>query len=119
MSRSDVDLARAAAVALESLAMAETYTSGLWTVKPGEEDAFVQDWTAFVGWASEMAGSGTFRLVRDLDQPNRYMSFAPWDSFEEQQAWKQLPEFPERIGRVRAHCDDFQASTLELVARVS
>jgi heme-degrading monooxygenase HmoA len=57
--------------------MTETYTSGAWIVKRGEEEAFVQAWTAFVRWAREMPGSGTFRLVRDLDHPNHYMSFAP------------------------------------------
>jgi heme-degrading monooxygenase HmoA len=68
----------------------ETYTSGTWVVKPGEEDAFVQEWTGFVTWACGMPGSSSFRLVRDLDQPRHYMSFAPWESFEAQQAWTQL-----------------------------
>ncbi len=99
--------------------MTETYTSGNWIVKPGSEEAFVKEWTAFVEWASSMPGSGNFRLVRDLDQPNQYTSFAPWDDFEAQQAWKQLPEFPERIGRVRTHCEDFRPSTLELVTEVA
>ena len=98
--------------------MTETYTSGLWTVKAGEEEAFVAAWTDFVTWAATHAGSGTFRLVRNLDQPNLYTSFAPWESFEAQQAWKNEPEFPERIMRVRAHCDDFQPTTLELVTTV-
>jgi len=96
----------------------ETYTSGLWQVKSGSEDAFVAEWTAFVTWASAMPGSGTFRLVRDLDTPGRYMSFAPWESFDAQRAWKELPEFRERIGRVRAHCEDFQPTTHELVTTV-
>ncbi len=56
--------------------MTETYTSGAWIVKAGEEEDFVE-------------------------------------------AWKELPEFPERIGRVRAHCEDFQPSTHELVTIVS
>jgi heme-degrading monooxygenase HmoA len=98
--------------------MTETYTSGRWIVRPGEEDAFVQEWTAFVTWASEMPGSGAFRLVRDLDHSNTYMSFAPWESFEAQRAWKELPEFSERIGRVRSHCDHFEPSTHELVTAV-
>jgi heme-degrading monooxygenase HmoA len=99
--------------------MSETYTHGTWTVKPGAEDAFVEEWTAFVTWATSMPGSGTFRLVRDTDQPSHYMSFAPWQSFEAQKAWKQLPEFPERIGRVRSHCDDFRPSVYELVTEVA
>lgn len=80
---------------------------------------FVEEWRAFVTWTSEMPGSGVFRLVRDLDRPNRYTSFAPWESFEAQQTWKELPEFRERIGRVRAHCDEFEPSTHELVNEVS
>jgi len=99
--------------------MTETYTSGTWTVKAGEDEAFVREWTEFVTWASGMPGSGTFRLVRNVDRPDTYMSFAPWESFEAQQAWKELPEFRERIGRVRSHCDDFQPSTLELVTVVA
>src|SRR5919204_1370494 len=98
--------------------MTETYTSGMWTVKAGEEDAFVSAWEEFVRWASEMPGSGTFRLVRDLDHPRRFMSFAPWESFELQRDWKQSPEFPERLGRVRQHVESFEPSTYELVTRV-
>ena len=98
--------------------MAETYTSGTWIVKPGDEEAFVQKWTEFVTWASSFPGSGTFRLVRDLEQPNTYLSFAPWESFEAQQAWKEQPEFRERIMRVRSHCEDFQPSVHELVTTV-
>jgi len=103
---------------IDSRAMTETYTHGTWSVKPGEEDAFVQAWTEFVTWAGSFAGSGTFRLVRDVDQPGRYMSFAPWESFEAQKAWKDTPEFRESIMRVRAHCDDFQPAVFELVAAV-
>ena len=99
--------------------MSETYTSGTWTVKPGEEDAFIQEWRDFVTWASSFSGSGEFRLVRDLDRPSSYLSIAPWESFEAQQAWKEQPEFRERIMRVRAHCEDFQPSTYELVTRVA
>jgi len=99
--------------------VAETYSSGAWKVKAGEEDAFVEAWKEFVGWSAGMPGSGTFRLVRDLGQPGRYLSFAPWESSEAAQAWQQQPEFAERLGRVRAHCDEFQPSSYESVAEVS
>jgi heme-degrading monooxygenase HmoA len=98
--------------------MPETYTSGTWIVKPGEETAFVEEWRNFVSWASGFPGSGTFRLVRDLDQPGSYQSFAPWESFDAQKTWKEQPEFRERIMRVRSHCDDFRPSTYELVTQV-
>ena len=98
--------------------MTETSTSGTWIVTSGEDEAFVQEWTDFVTWAGAMPGSGTFRLVRDVERPDHYMSFAPWESFDAHQAWKELPEFRERIGRVRSHCEDFQPLTYELVSRV-
>jgi heme-degrading monooxygenase HmoA len=98
--------------------MTETYTHGTWLVKSGEEDAFVKAWTEFVTWASSFAGSGTFRLVRDVERPTSYMSFAPWESFTTQKAWKDTSEFRERIMRVRIHCDDFVPSVFELVTLV-
>ena len=33
--------------------MPETYTSGIWIVKEGEEDAFVAAWKQFAQWAIE------------------------------------------------------------------
>ena len=98
--------------------MTETYTSGVWTVKDGEEEAFVEAWREFVAFGGKMPGSGTFRLVRDVEQPERYMSFAPWESFEAQHDWKLMPEFTELIGAARAHCEDFQPAVYELVTTV-
>jgi heme-degrading monooxygenase HmoA len=99
--------------------MAETFTSGSWTVKPGAESDFVEAWKQFVGWAAELPGSGVFRLVQDRDRPDRYTSFGEWESREAQDAWTQHPEFPERLGRVRTHCSEFESTMFELVATVS
>lgn len=99
--------------------MTETYSSAVWTVKPGEEDAFVDAWKEFVGWAATMPGSGTFRLVRDLAQPGRFLSFAPWESADAAREWQQHAEFPERLSRPRGHCQDFQSAGYELAAEVS
>jgi len=98
--------------------MAETYTNGIWHVKAGEEDEFVTAWRDFASWASTWPGSGTLRLVRDVEEPTRYMSFAPWESHEAQGAWKANPEFPERIGRVKQHTTEFTPSVFELVTTV-
>jgi len=98
--------------------MPETYTSGVWLAKAGEEDDFVAAWREFANWARTMPGCGTLRLVRDLEEPSRFMSFAPWESFETQRDWKENDEFRERIMRVRRHVDDFTPSTFELVTQV-
>jgi heme-degrading monooxygenase HmoA len=98
--------------------MPETYTSGLWRVKEGREDDFVAAWTDFVTWARDQPGSGTFRLVRDTEDPRRFLSFAPWASFEAQAAWKQTDEFMTRMRWVREHVESFEPSTYELVTQV-
>ena len=99
--------------------MAEIYTSGVWVVKPGEEDDFVTAWKELVALGAEMPESGRFRLLRDAEQPGRFMSFAPWESLDAVQARTRHPEFAERMGRASAHCDDFKSTTYKLVAEVS
>jgi hypothetical protein len=45
--------------------MSETYTSGIWLVKEGEEDLFVAAWREFAEWARTMPGaelSGSFAI---------------------------------------------------------
>jgi len=95
--------------------MSEVYSSGEWRPKPGEEDAFVEAWSEFARWASGMPGAGDVRLVRDLSEPDRFVSFAPWESMEAMRAWKGSPEFPERMGRIQAHVAEFTPTELELV----
>jgi heme-degrading monooxygenase HmoA len=99
--------------------MAVAYSSGAWTAKEGEGDAFVEAWTEFARWLSTMPGAGTARLTRDLSEPRRYLSFAPWETVEDMHAWKSNPEFGQRMRVVREHVADFTPSELELIAEVS
>lgn len=98
--------------------MPETYTSGMWRVKPGEEEAFVEAWRAFAGWASGMDGVTSLRLTRDVKDPANFFSFAPWESIEAIRAWKGSDELKQRIGRVKTNCDEFAAWEFELVTVV-
>jgi heme-degrading monooxygenase HmoA len=98
--------------------MGEAYTNGVWMVKAGEEEAFVAAWREFASWGQTWPGCATFRLVRDVRNPSRYMSFGDWESLDAQQAWKDHPEFKARIRRVQEHVDDFQPSLFELVSAI-
>jgi heme-degrading monooxygenase HmoA len=98
--------------------MSEVYSSGTWTAKEGEGEAFVEAWTVFARWLSTMPGAGTARLTRDLSEPRRHLSFAPWESAEAMHAWKSAPEFQERMAAVREHVTEFTPSEFELVAEV-
>ena len=98
--------------------MAEFYSHGTWTAKDGEGEQFVSAWTEFAQWLSTQPGAGTARLARDLSDPNRYLSFAPWESADAMHAWKSSPEFRERMTKVQSHVADFQPDEMELVVSV-
>jgi heme-degrading monooxygenase HmoA len=98
--------------------LTEIYTSALWTVKPGHEDAFVEARNDFVQWARNQPGSGTFRLARDIEDESRFMSFAPWASFDDQQTWRQTDEFAAHMARIQQYVERFRPSTYELILEV-
>jgi heme-degrading monooxygenase HmoA len=98
--------------------MSEVYSSGSWKAKDGEEKEFETAWTEFARWLSTMPGAGTARLTRDMSEPGRYLSFAPWESAEQMHAWMNHPAFRENMGRVQGHVAEFSSRQLELVAEV-
>ena len=96
--------------------MSQVYTTGSWKPNPGSEQAFVEAWKEFAAWASNMPGAGTLRLVRDLHEPGRFVSFGDWESLDEVKAWKGSPEFRERMAQVLQHVEEFHPTELALVA---
>jgi heme-degrading monooxygenase HmoA len=96
--------------------MSAIYTTGSWKPNHGSEEAFVEAWAKFAGWASSMPGAGTLQLVRDLNEPGRYVSFGDWESIDQVRDWKSSPEFSERMARVLQHVDEFKPTELALVA---
>jgi len=98
--------------------MSEFYTTGSWKPNPGSAEAFIQAWKAFAGWASGQPGAGPLRLVHDLYEPGRFVSFGAWESMDDVRAWKQSPEFRERMAQVLQHIDVFEPTELKLVAEV-
>jgi heme-degrading monooxygenase HmoA len=98
--------------------MAAIYTTGRWKPHPGKEDAFVDAWTSFAGWACEQPGAGTLQLTRDLRDDGVFLSFGAWESSDAVRAWKTSPDFRERMARVLQHVDEFEPSELAVVASV-
>jgi heme-degrading monooxygenase HmoA len=96
--------------------MSTVYTSGTWTPKSGSEEAFVAAWKKFAAWASSMPGAGRLALIRDLDAPERFVSFGAWERIEQVHAWKSSPEFRERMARVQEHVSEFRPTESGLIA---
>lgn len=98
--------------------MAEVWSSGTWTVKAGNEDAFVAAWTEFADWGLAAHGPAQAWLLRDRDHREQFVSIGPWPSDEAIAAWRADPGFGARVGRIRELIEQFEPRTLDAVAAV-
>lgn len=99
--------------------MGQPYSSGVWIAKLGREAEFVAAWQEFATWSlTTIKGGSWAKLLQDRAQSNRFVSFGPWDSLEQIEAWRSHPGFAERVGRIRQLIESLEPSTLEAVVEV-
>ena len=98
--------------------MGEVYATGSWRPFAGQEEVFLAEWRAFMGWACSLPGARGAVLTRDVRDHERFVSISTWDDMESLRAWKSSPDFKPRMSRVQAHIDEFAPTELEIVAAV-
>ena len=96
--------------------MAKVWTHGRWTVRPGEEEAFIAAWTSLARRAMSELDSGTPTLLRDRDRPNLFLTFGAWPSIEAVAAFRDSDAFREGVATMQPLLDSFEPSTLDEVA---
>ncbi len=96
----------------------QIYTTGSWKPFPGHEAAFLEAWEDFMTWATRLPGAGEAVLGRDERDPERFVSFAAWESIDAVHDWKNSPEFKPLMSRVQEHIDKFAPTELDVVIRV-
>jgi heme-degrading monooxygenase HmoA len=96
--------------------MAQTYTETAWVVKPGQEDEFIRRWQDWAEWTALQGLTASAKLLRDVEQPNRFLSFGPWESMDKVRHWRSDEGFQERIGRLQEVLESFEPRTFEQVA---
>jgi quinol monooxygenase YgiN len=92
--------------------MYEIFTYGRWEVDAANEEVFVAAWSEFATWVSEQPGVSSVRLVRDLRNPGRFVSFGQWADADAVRSFKSSPEFQQRIGRVVKQAVEFEPTDL-------
>jgi quinol monooxygenase YgiN len=96
------------------------YTSGVWTVKKGREDEFERRWQEAANGSSLEFPEVKFMLLRDREDPRRFMSIAEgWRNAEQIEAARSTPAYQDAMAAIWRVLDEGQLSTLELVAEVS
>jgi heme-degrading monooxygenase HmoA len=95
----------------------EFWASGVWTVKAGSEDQFVERWRAWLEWTSQNApGFRSAALIRSEADGRRFESFSDWDDADARAAWQGSEGFGERMAPVRELCDDVETGNFTRAA---
>ena len=102
------------------MATSQKWASGLWLVRAGSEDEFVERWKAWLSWTSENApGFRSATLIRSEDDGRRFESFSDWNDASSRAQWEASDGFRERMAPVRELCEEAQAGNFELAASFS
>jgi quinol monooxygenase YgiN len=102
------------------MADGDSYSSGDWRVRDGNEDEFIARWTELLEWTRDNAdGFQEAILIRHRFEPYRFISFARWDDHSSQDAWRELPEWPDKFGACQDLCKDVRAGPFTRVVSIS
>lgn len=95
-------------------------TSAIWMVKKGREDDFARRWEESASALSLEFPGVTFRLLRDHENPRRFVSLGEgWRNHEQIEAARSLPAFQDAMTSLWRLLDSGDTSTLELVVEIS
>jgi heme-degrading monooxygenase HmoA len=96
------------------------YASGVWVVKKGHEDEFARGWQAAADQSSLEFPGVTFRLLRDVGDPRRFIAVSgAWRNAEQIASARSLPAFRELMSKAETIVESAHVSEYELVAEVS
>ena len=86
-------------------------------MKPGREDDFVERWEEWAEWSHRQGLRSQALLLRDLENPDTFVSFGPWENVQAVSSWRALPGYQERVERLRETLESFEPQTLKVVDR--
>ncbi|TML47421.1 MAG: hypothetical protein E6G11_10170 [Actinobacteria bacterium] len=95
-------------------------TAGIWTVKEGREEEFSRRWEESVDALVLDYPDLTFRLLRDRENPRRFLSLGDgWRTMEQVEEVQSLPSFQDSQAAIWRVLESGETSTLELAVEVS
>jgi quinol monooxygenase YgiN len=95
-------------------------TTGIWTVKRGREDEFARRWQESADRVALDFPNVRFRLLRDHDNRQRFVSLGEgWRNHEQVQLAQSAPGYQDSMASIWRLLESGELSTLELVAEIS
>jgi quinol monooxygenase YgiN len=89
-------------------------------VKKGREDDFARRWQQSVDSVSLDFPGVSFRLLRDRENPQRFLSMGEgWRNTEQIEAARNSPSFQDSMAAIWRMLESGEMTTLDLVAEVS
>jgi quinol monooxygenase YgiN len=89
------------------------WTHGTWTVKAGQEAAFVMAWSNLARASIGVFGTAPPTILRDRERPNVFVTFGPFASVGDVDAFRASDLFREGIETIRPLLDSFEPATLD------
>jgi heme-degrading monooxygenase HmoA len=96
--------------------MDEPYTHTTWHVRPDQQDAFVERWRNWVEWSHRAGFRARATLLRDVEHPETFVSFGPWESLDAVRNWRGAPGYQDRVNSLLEVVESWEPRTLERVA---
>jgi heme-degrading monooxygenase HmoA len=71
----------------EGATVDETYTCSIWDIDEDKQDLFIDTFQAFARAADESGGTADGMILRDVEDPHRFIVIRRWDSADAVLRW--------------------------------
>jgi quinol monooxygenase YgiN len=96
------------------------YTAATWIVKEGREEEFERRWQESVDSISLDNPGVSFKLLRDRENPQRFVSLGEgWRNPEQFEAVRESPGFQDSLASIWRLLETGDMTTLDLVVEIS
>jgi heme-degrading monooxygenase HmoA len=94
----------------------KAFSLGIFQIKPGKEAEFIEVFQNFAKWVfSRNLGAIDVHLLQDVQQPGRFITVGPWESFQKIDEWRKLSEFKEFFSKVKELSLDVTPLTMKQI----
>lgn len=97
----------------------QVFTHALWRVKPGNEEAFIDAWTALAEAFSKLDQPPLWgTLLRSSAEPNVFYSFGPWRSSSDVELMRTSEVAQSALSALRQLCEEATPGLYHVVKHV-